>query len=52
MGTAVEGLLLCLADFEGEEEESDTRTVVTNEFSEDCEQSDAACARNYPHANR
>ncbi|XP_077320300.1 tetratricopeptide repeat protein 24 [Lithobates pipiens] len=40
-----------VSDIGGEEEEPDTLTVVTNEFSEDCEQSDAACARNYPHAN-
>ncbi|XP_072283825.1 tetratricopeptide repeat protein 24 isoform X2 [Pyxicephalus adspersus] len=42
-----------VSDVAGEGEESDTLTVVTNEFSEDCEQSDAAsaCARNYPRAN-
>ncbi|XP_075048639.1 tetratricopeptide repeat protein 24 [Mixophyes fleayi] len=41
------------SDLAGEEEDSDTLTVVTGEYSEDCQQSDAAaaCTRNYPHAN-
>ncbi|XP_069805869.1 tetratricopeptide repeat protein 24 [Dendropsophus ebraccatus] len=43
------------ADLAGEEEEddSDTLTVVTNAYSEDCEETNTAdaCIRNHPHAN-
>ncbi|KAG8536138.1 hypothetical protein GDO81_027034 [Engystomops pustulosus] len=40
---------------EEEEEDSDTLTVVTNAYSEDCEETDtgaAMCAANHPQANR
>ncbi|XP_063803171.1 tetratricopeptide repeat protein 24 [Pseudophryne corroboree] len=41
------------SDIAGEDEDSDTLTVVTSEYSEDCHQSHtaAACTKNYPHAN-
>ncbi|XP_040267037.1 tetratricopeptide repeat protein 24 [Bufo bufo] len=44
-----------VSDGAGEEEDdSDTLTVVTNAYSEDCEEDDTAaavCSRNHPHAN-
>ncbi|XP_077114478.1 tetratricopeptide repeat protein 24 isoform X2 [Ranitomeya variabilis] len=43
-------------DVTGEEDDSDTLTVVTNAYSEDCEETAttaaADCSRNYPQANR
>ncbi|XP_056402585.1 tetratricopeptide repeat protein 24 isoform X2 [Hyla sarda] len=41
------------SDAVGEEDDSDTLTVVTNAYSEDCEETDAAdaCSRNHPQAN-
>ncbi|XP_075700678.1 tetratricopeptide repeat protein 24 [Rhinoderma darwinii] len=43
-----------VSDAAGEEDDSDTLTVVTNAYSEDCEETDTAavCSRNLPHANR
>ncbi|XP_075700679.1 uncharacterized protein LOC142665029 [Rhinoderma darwinii] len=42
-----------VSDAAGEEDDSDTLTVVTNAYSEDCEETDTAavCSRNLPHAN-